>query len=285
MTKIVARQPLEPEFLKQLGHAVDSGPAKIHDRSSNGFTVTQGKKVVLDFYFEGNGIKYFGGVPYRGTVDKVTIDLDGELAYKFKGEKFSVAKGLDLYLSNDVEKIIKVLTRGNDKVKLSDFDDDINVGKGNDKVSGNGGDDIIEGGGGKDLLRGGTGDDILKGSAGKDILDGGTGNNILNGGGGKDTYLFKHAPSGGVSTITKWQAGETIEIAKGTFPGIGGKGTLDAKYFHSRTDADTADVRIVHDSTTGAVYYDPDGSGAQAKVQFAQVAAGTVLTNDDFMVI
>ncbi|MCB1488320.1 MAG: hypothetical protein KDJ88_12800 [Bauldia sp.] len=285
VTKIIAHQPLAPDFLEQLGKDVDSGPAKIHDRSSHGFVVTQGNKVVLDFHFEGNGIKYIGGVPYRGTVNKVTIDLDGELAYKFTGESFSVSKGLDLYLENDPWKIVKVLTRGDDKVTLSDFDDDLNVGKGDDRVSGNGGNDIIRGGKGNDNLRGGPGDDTLKGGAGKDLLDGGTGNNILDGGSGLDTYVFKSAPTGGVSTISNWQAGETIKIDNGAFAGIGGKGGLGAKYFHSGTDADSADVRIVHDSTTGAVYYDPDGNGAAAKVQFAQVKAGVVLSHDDFMVI
>ncbi len=285
MVKIIAHQPIDPDFLKELGKSVDSGPAKIHDRSSHGLTVTQGNKTVLDFFFEGHGIKYFGGIPYRGTIDKVTIDLDGEMAYKFTGEKFSVAKALDLYLQNDPNKIIKALTHGDDKVKLSDFDDHLSVGKGDDKVFGNGGDDTIDGGRGNDDLRGGAGDDTLNGGAGRDRLDGGTGNNVLNGGGGKDTYVFKSAPSSGVSTITKLTNGETIEIDNGHFSGIGGKGTLDAKYFHVGADAHDGDDRIIYDPDTGALYHDPDGSGAALKVQFAQLQTGLDLTNNDFLVI
>lgn len=44
MVKVVAKKPIDPEFFEDLGVAVDSGPADIHDRSSKGFTVTQGDR-------------------------------------------------------------------------------------------------------------------------------------------------------------------------------------------------------------------------------------------------
>lgn len=285
MVKIVAHQPIGRDFFEWLGPAVDSGPADIHHKSSGGFTVTQGRKVVLDFMFEGKGIKYIAGVPYQGTIDKVVVDLDGKQAYKFTGEKFSVAKGLDLYLQNDPEKIIKALTRGDDKIKLSDFDDDMTSGKGNDKVFGKGGDDVIKGGGGKDDLRGGDGGDTLIGGGGKDKLDGGAGFNFLSGGGGKDTYMFKDAPLSGMSTITSFKQGETIALDRHDFTGLGGKGALKASYFHEGADAVDADDRILYDSSTGAIYYDADGNGSTAKVQFAQIDAGFALTNDHFLLV
>ena len=283
--KIVAHQPISREFFKWLGPAVDSGPADIHDQSSHDFTVTQGRKVVLDFHFEGHGIQYFSGVPYRGTIDKVSIDLDGALAYKFTGDKYSVAKGLDLYLQNDPQKIIKAITRGDDDIRLSDFDDDMTAGKGNDKVKGNGGNDVIKGASGDDDLRGGTGDDTLKGGGGKDRLDGGAGDNMLTGNKGMDTYVFKDAPLSGVSTITDFKPGETIALDHNDFTGIGGKGALKAGFFHAGTDAADFDDHIVYDSATGALFFDADGNGAGLKVQFAQFKAGLELTNGDFLII
>ncbi len=37
-------------------------------------------------------------------------------------------------------------------------------------------------------------------------------------------------------------------------------------------------------SATGKIYYDADGNGGGAQVLFAQVTAGTALTNADFLV-
>jgi Ca2+-binding RTX toxin-like protein len=285
VVKIVAHQPIDPEFLAELGSAVDSGPANIHDRSSKGFIVTQGKKTVLDFHFEGKGIKYFSGVPYQGKIKEVTIDLNGKVAYKFSGDTIPVSKALKIYLDNDPEKAIKVLTHGNDTIILSKFDDHLNAGKGDDKVLGNGGNDNIAGGPGDDDLRGGRGDDHLKGNDGKDILNGGRGDNILNGGAGKDCYVFDQAPGTGIGTITKFQAGEKIKLDNADFSGIGGQGALESKHFHVGSDADHSPQHVIYDPTDGTLSYDSDGNGPNAKVQFAQLQTGLDLTNHDFLVI
>jgi Ca2+-binding RTX toxin-like protein len=57
---------------------------------------------------------------------------------------------------------------------------------------------------------------------------------------------------------------------------------LSAAAFRLGAAAADADDRIIYDSATGRIYYDADGSGGGAKVLFAQVAAGTTLTNTDF---
>jgi Ca2+-binding RTX toxin-like protein len=49
--------------------------------------------------------------------------------------------------------------------------------------------------------------------------------------------------------------------------------------------AQDADDRIIYDTGTGKLFYDFDGSGAGAAVQFAQLAAGLALTNADFYVV
>ncbi|MCP4380307.1 MAG: hypothetical protein GY798_02595 [Hyphomicrobiales bacterium] len=286
MVKVVAKQPIDPVFLENLGSAVDGGPAKIHDRSSKGFTVTQGEKTVVDFFFSGNGIKCFQGFPYTGKITKVSIDLDGKTAYTFTKEKLSVAKALDLYLDNDPVKAIKALTRGDDVVILSRFDDDVDVGRGDDKVVGNGGADKIVGGRGADDLRGNGGADILKGSKGADTLNGGRGKNRLDGSDGKDTYVFDQAPTGTVAKITKFQTGETIKLDNADFSGIGSKGGLKSKHLVLGTEAGDGNDRIIYDPDAGALYFDGDGSGSgMSAVRFARLGNSPALSNDDFVVI
>jgi serralysin len=46
-----------------------------------------------------------------------------------------------------------------------------------------------------------------------------------------------------------------------------------------------ASDNIIYDDTTGAIYYDSDGTGAAAAVQFAQVTAGLALSHLDFIVV
>jgi serralysin len=43
--------------------------------------------------------------------------------------------------------------------------------------------------------------------------------------------------------------------------------------------------RLIYNASTGALYYDADGTGARARVQFAQVDTGLALTNNQFVVI
>ena len=48
--------------------------------------------------------------------------------------------------------------------------------------------------------------------------------------------------------------------------------------------ADASD-RIIYNSATGALYFDVDGVGGAAQVQFATLTAGLALTAADFTVI
>ena len=53
----------------------------------------------------------------------------------------------------------------------------------------------------------------------------------------------------------------------------------------SRTPALDADGSLLYDSATGHIFYDADGVGGVAAIQFLSVTAGTVLTSADFIVV
>ncbi|WP_445632474.1 Hemolysin-type calcium-binding region [Nostoc sp. DSM 114161] len=168
---------------------------------------------------------------------------------------------------------------------------------GNNTLKGGAGDDTLDAGGstGNNLLSGGDGNDyisaldafgnnIIKGDYGNDTLNGGFGNDSLYGGSGIDTFGFKSFNQG-VDTIYDFNAAnEVISIAFGY--DFGGKGVLSASQFIIGTSATTNAQRLIYNSTTGALFFDEDGSGSTfSQVQFAQLSAGLLLTNNHFVII
>jgi Ca2+-binding RTX toxin-like protein len=129
-------------------------------------------------------------------------------------------------------------------------------------------------------------DNVITGNAGANSIYGGLGADVLTGGAGADRFTFDTAPGGGnVDRITDFAVGQDkIFLDDAIFAGLGGTGTLAAGAFHVGAGATDAGDRILYDSATGALFYDADGSGAGAVVQFATLSAGLVLTNADFVV-
>jgi len=65
---------------------------------------------------------------------------------------------------------------------------------------------------------------------------------------------------------------------------VGPTGRLAQAAFYRGAEAHDANDRIIYNRATGALYYDPDGDGAAAQVQFAQMARGLGLKSTDFLV-
>jgi Ca2+-binding RTX toxin-like protein len=65
-------------------------------------------------------------------------------------------------------------------------------------------------------------------------------------------------------------------VGSGVGVGVGSGAGADA---HASSD------RILYNSNTGQVFYDSDGTGAAAKVQFAQISPHLNITHNDFYVI
>ncbi len=164
---------------------------------------------------------------------------------------------------------------------------------------GNAAADAITGTHHADHLSGGGGDDNLNAGAGNDLLNGGTGNDVLRGGAGTDTFIFSaDLDKAGIDRIADFNGkiGEKIMLNAYVFEAVEvspklpvdekarDRGGLDVSNFVVGKTAQDADDHIVYDQATGALYYDADGNGAGAAVQFAQLKVGTVLKADYFLV-
>jgi Ca2+-binding RTX toxin-like protein len=142
--------------------------------------------------------------------------------------------------------------------------------------TGNGIANTIIGNGANNTINGGDGSDDLYGKSGSDTLGGGNGN---------DRFYFDTAlGSSNVDTVSDFAVfgDDSFMLSRSVFGAIA-EGTLSSSAFVAGTAAQDADDRIVYDSATGKIFYDADGSGAGAAVLFAQVTAGTSLTNLDFV--
>lgn len=167
---------------------------------------------------------------------------------------------------------------------------DVLVGNaGNNWLYGHDGSDNVFGSGGRDWLIGGAGNDNLNGGIGNDLLSGGAGNDVLSGGTGADIFRFDTAldAAGNRDTITDFSVvDDTIQLENGVFAALTTTGALSTSMFKNLAlgTVDSTD-RIIHDGRTGALYYDADGSGAGAAVQFATLNGNPVITAADFVVI
>lgn len=135
-----------------------------------------------------------------------------------------------------------------------------------------------------DKLTGNAGANRLEGGQSLDTLNGRLGNDTLVGGADQDNFVFDTAFSPqNIDTILDWESIDRIQIdnAVAPLPGF----ALSSSAFVLGTAATTADHRIIYDAATGALYFDSDGTGANAAVQFAWVSPGSTITASNFLII
>ena len=135
-----------------------------------------------------------------------------------------------------------------------------------------------------------TGNDLantIYGNDGANVLNGGGGSDVLVGVGGADTFAFTSAlGADNVDSIGGFATGsDRIALDDAVFTGIGALGTLAPGAFATGPAAGDADDRIIYNNATGQLFFDADGSGAGAAVQFATLSPGLNLTAADFTVI
>jgi serralysin len=152
-------------------------------------------------------------------------------------------------------------------------------GSGNDRITGNSAANAISGK---------SGADRLNGLAGNDILAGGLGNDVLTGGAGKDYFVFDSKPnrSANMDRITDFRVVDhTIRVDDAVFTHAGKVGALSAAAFWTGSKAHDTSDRFVYDSGTGALYYDADGTGSAAQIQFALLAKSLKMAAADFQIV
>lgn len=140
-------------------------------------------------------------------------------------------------------------------------------------------------------VTGNAADNVIIGNDNANTLDGGLGNDTLTGGNGSDTFVFSKPlnASTNVDTITDFVSGtDKIQLNKAIFGGLSQiNGHLDSANLYivgSLTPQDSND-HIIFDSVTGNLYYDKDGNGSSARVEFATLTGVGSLVDTDFWIV
>jgi Ca2+-binding RTX toxin-like protein len=147
---------------------------------------------------------------------------------------------------------------------------------------------------GNDTVIGGTGDDWIYGGFVFATAGNATGNDFLDGGGGRDYFVFNDNPNPFISSaaatadrIGDFSTGvDSLVFDDNVFPGIGAPGRFEAndeRFYAARGAVSGHDEtdRVIYDTSTGDLYYDPDGSGELAAQIIARLQGiPTVLATD-----
>jgi hypothetical protein len=123
-----------------------------------------------------------------------------------------------------------------------------------------------------DLILGLDGNDRIYGHDGDNTLNGGAGNDTLAAGYGDDAFVFDTAldPASNVDKIAGFDKYDVIHLSSAIFTGLA-LGELPEDRFSNSGKAQDKDEFIVLDTSSGQIFYDPDGSGAVEKVLFAKI--------------
>ncbi|MGF9757388.1 matrixin family metalloprotease [Microvirga sp. 0TCS3.31] len=185
---------------------------------------------------------------------------------------------------------------GNDVLKGDADNDTLQGGAGSDNLDGGDDDDtlngdidndILSGGDGNDLLQGGDGSDNLDGGFENDTLQGGAGSDVLTGGAGSDQFVFDTWFNGvdDVDQIVDFSGWEDQILLSSTVFTTLTKGLLSIEVFVEGSAAKDADDRILFDYTGRSLSYDPDGSGPNAALRFAQFTQVVTVKSSDFFIV
>jgi Ca2+-binding RTX toxin-like protein len=164
-------------------------------------------------------------------------------------------------------------------------------GDGADRITGNAAANRLAGGAGNDTLFGGNANDTLGGGEGADTLDGGPGRDTLTGGLGGDVFRFSAPPGAGVDVVKDFLPGvDRLALDRTVFAAFDPGEAVAAAQFAAGpglASATEADERLIYDTLSGALYYDPDGGGGSPALRFATLA-GTphpALGAGDFLLV
>ncbi|TXI17554.1 MAG: calcium-binding protein [Nitrosomonas sp.] len=158
----------------------------------------------------------------------------------------------------------------------------------NNRIDGNNAANTLNGGAGNDFITGNGGNDTLFGGPGNDLLDGGLGNDVIFAGLGTDDQYVFSTPLGAtnVDQINGFLASaDTILLIDTIFANLPDGAVAPANFRANATGtAVDANDFLLYNTTTGALSYDANGSGAGGSVQFAILSGAPAITAADFFV-
>lgn len=255
-------------------------------------------------------VTVFQPTPPAGVDPDVTIIAENPLDTT---NYFIVTDGDDLVITAAGEDEI-FTTLGDDTVYAGLGDDTVFGGADNDRLFGGSGDDALFGGNGEDFIRGGAGNDEIDGGAGNDNLFGGTGNDrivggsgddamrggdgndtlvagrgadVMTGGKGNDRFQLGRNATVGLDRVTDFNPDEDIiEISRALLPSSNLRpGRLEDGDFDVVTKLGSGvTAKIVYESSTGLIYYNPSRSGS-APVPLLEVDKNLTVAADAFRII
>jgi Ca2+-binding RTX toxin-like protein len=144
-------------------------------------------------------------------------------------------------------------------------------------------------GNGADSLIGGNGNQTLSSRGGNDTLAGGVGVDTLWGGSGVDSFVFRESGTANADSIADFASGsDKFVFDANAMSAIGANGNFaasDARFAANATGtAQDADDRVIYETDTRQVWYDPDGTGASARQLIATLQSGATLVATDIEV-
>ncbi|MOA23466.1 hypothetical protein D3C78_1440890 [compost metagenome] len=91
---------------------------------------------------------------------------------------------------------------------------------------------------------------------------------MLSGGSDNDIFVFSNLAVGGIDRIQDFATGDILELDTSVFTQLAG---ATVENFTQGSAAADANDYLVYNTAKGALYYDPDGSGADAAIQIAGI--------------
>jgi Ca2+-binding RTX toxin-like protein len=147
--------------------------------------------------------------------------------------------------------------------------------------------DMSPGTSSSDTLNGTSAAESIFGNDGNDVINGKGGNDILTGGAGRDVFVFDTSPKSNVDKITDFTPGaDKIHVENAVFAGGNVSwGTLPSSKFTIGAKAADSSDRFIYNKDTGSLYFDKDGTGSAAQVEFAKLATNLKMTAADFYIL
>ena len=140
-----------------------------------------------------------------------------------------------------------------------------------------------------DTLSGNSAAQTLTGQGGADTIWGAGGVDTLWGGTGGDSFVFRETGTASADLISDFASGsDKIVLDARSMTALGASGNFaagDARFVaNSAGTAQDASDRIIYETDTRQVWYDPDGTGAAARQLIATLQVGATLVATDIVV-